>query len=122
MTSNFMDFFDTLARLPRLREPCAALFLAEGLTVGALIDSGVHLVSTHQDAVQRAVILVFAMMRALLDGALNALIGMTVHVFSSFELGSAIVWRDEGKVCWKTFPILHFRKLCGMLRTKEYKL
>ena len=53
--------------------------LAEGLAVGALVLSGIHLVGTHQDAVQGAVILVFAMICALLDGTFDTLVGMTVH-------------------------------------------
>ena len=55
--------------------------LTEGLAVGALIHGGVHFVSTHQNSVQRAVVLVFAVMRALVHGAFDALIGMTIHSF-----------------------------------------
>ena len=60
--------------LPRLLSA-----LAEGLAVGALVLGGVHLVGAHQDLVQRAVVLVTAVMGALLDGALDALVCMTVH-------------------------------------------
>ena len=35
---------------------------------------------THHDAVQRAVVLGVAVVSALLDGALDALVGMTVHI------------------------------------------
>ena len=41
----------------------------------------------HQDAVQRAVVLVLTMVGTLLDGALNALVGMTVHRKASFKIG-----------------------------------
>ena len=62
--------------LPQLPE---SLLLTEGLAVGALICSGIDFVGAHQDLVQRAVVLVAAVMGALLDGALNALVCMTVH-------------------------------------------
>ena len=52
---------------------------AEGLAVGALIHGGIRLVGAHQDAIQGAVILVLAVVGALLDSALNALVGMAVH-------------------------------------------
>ena len=55
------------------------LLLAEGLAVGALVRSGIGLVGTHQNAIQRAVIRFLAMMLALLNSTLNALVGMTIH-------------------------------------------
>ena len=61
--------------LPRF---LASLLLAEGLAVGALVLGGVHLVGAHQNPVQRAVVLVFAVVCTLLDGAFNALVGVTV--------------------------------------------
>ena len=72
-------------RQGKLRQRFAAavyllqLLLAEGLAVGALICSGIDFVGAHQDLVQRTVVLVTAVMGALLDGALNALVCMTVH-------------------------------------------
>ena len=51
----------------------------EGLAVGALVLGGVGLVGAHQNAVQRAVVLVLTVVCALLDGALDTLVGMTVH-------------------------------------------
>ena len=68
--------------------------LPEGLAVGALIHSGVRLVGTHQDAVQRAVVGLVAVVSAGLDSALDALVGILVHVRSSFLLCSWIVWAD----------------------------
>ena len=64
----------------------AGSLLAEGLAVGALIHGGVSFVGTNQDAVQRAVVLVFTEVCALMDGALYALIGIAFHVISSFLL------------------------------------
>ena len=63
------------------------LLLAEGHAVGALVNSGIHFVGAHQDAVQGAVVLVLTMVGTLLDGTLDALVGMTVHRKASFEIG-----------------------------------
>jgi hypothetical protein len=59
--------------------PPLVLLLAEGLTIGALIHSGVGFVGAHQNAVQRAIVLSVAVVCARLDGAFNALVGMTIH-------------------------------------------
>ena len=56
------------------------LLLAERLAVSALIGSGIHLMGAHQDLVQRTEVLVAAVVCALLDGAFNALVGMTIHL------------------------------------------
>ena len=64
----------------RLPPPDKSL-LAEGLAVGALVHVRIGLMSAHQDTVQGAVVLGVAVIGALLNGALNALISMTVHVF-----------------------------------------
>ena len=63
---------------------CSGLFLAEGHTVGALVNGGVGLVGTHQDPVQRAVVLIVAVMGTLLNGTFDALVGVTIHSDSSF--------------------------------------
>jgi len=55
------------------------LFLTEGHAVGALVLAGVCLMGTYQDALQRAVVCFIAVMSALMNGALNALIGIAVH-------------------------------------------
>ena len=72
--------------------------LTEGLAVGALIHGGVYLVGAHQNAVQRAVVLFFAVMGALVHGALNALVGMTIHCFFLLlnEFGVSIAEREKG--------------------------
>ena len=63
------------------------LLLAEGHAVGALIDSGVHFVGTHQDLVQGAEVLVATMVGTLLNGTFDTLVCMTVHRKASFEIG-----------------------------------
>ena len=65
--------------------------LTEGLAVGALILGRCCFVRTHQDPLQGAVIGILAVMLALLDGTLNALVCMAIHgvilLFSVMELG-----------------------------------
>ena len=51
----------------------------EGLAVGALVLSGVSLVGANQDAIQGAVICIRAVVSALLYGAFNALVSLTIH-------------------------------------------
>jgi len=55
------------------------LLLTEGLAVGALIHGGVHFVSTYQDTLQGAVVSILAVICALGDSALDALIRMAAH-------------------------------------------
>ena len=57
----------------------SVLLLSEGLAVGTLVHAGVCLMGAYQNAVQGAVVLGSAVMGAFIDGALNALIGMTIH-------------------------------------------
>ena len=59
---------------------------------------------TDQDLVQGAVVLSLAMMGALLNSALNALVCVTVHVFSSFELTSGLVCARITDSFRKIFP------------------
>ena len=63
----------------QLSLPPIFLLLTEGLAVGALVHGRIGFVSAHQNAVQRAEVLVLAVVCALLDGALDALVGMIVH-------------------------------------------
>ena len=66
--------------LPLLRQTlCFSLLLAEGHAVGALVHSRILLMGTHQDPVQRAVVLAVAVVSALLDGTFDALVSMAVH-------------------------------------------
>ncbi len=55
------------------------LFLSEGHTVGALVNSGVALMGAHQDLLQGAVVCLVTMMCALLYGTLDALVGIAIH-------------------------------------------
>ena len=55
------------------------LLLAEGHAISALVNRGVIFVCANQNPVQGAVVLVVAVMGALMDGALNALVGVIVH-------------------------------------------
>jgi hypothetical protein len=66
--------------------------LAEGLAVGALILGRVHLMGAHQNPVQRAVVLILAVVCTLLDGAFDALVCMTVHGSFLLLLISALVY------------------------------
>ena len=73
------------------RRSSVFLLCPEGLTVGALVHGGMILVGTHQDAVQRAVVLGVAVIGAGLNGAFDALVCMAVHKSSSFLFGTALV-------------------------------
>ena len=56
------------------------LLLAEGLAVGALVSSGVSLVGAHEDPVQGTVVLVIAVIGTLLNGTLDALVSVAIHI------------------------------------------
>ena len=71
------------------------LFLAEGHAVSALIHRGVALVGADQNAVQRTVVGIAAMMCALLDGAFDALVCIGIH--SLFLLFSVMIAVCPGK-------------------------
>ena len=55
------------------------LLLTEGHAVSALIHGRVCLMGAYQDLVQGAVVLLVTVMGALLDSALDALVGIAVH-------------------------------------------
>ena len=57
----------------------AQSLLAEGLAVGALVSSGIGLMGAYQDPLQGAEIGILAVMCALLDSTLNALVCMAIH-------------------------------------------
>ena len=59
------------------------LLLAEGLAVGALVNSGIGLMGTNQNALQGAEIGILTVVLALLNGTLNALVCMAIHNESS---------------------------------------
>ena len=56
-----------------------ALLLAEGHAVSALVLGGICLMGTHHDLIQRAVVLLIAMMCTLADSAFDGFVGMAVH-------------------------------------------
>ena len=64
----------------RLRFPRTpkGLFQLEALAVGALDLGGIGLVGAHLNAVQAAVVGVLAVIGAVVDGALDALVGRAV--------------------------------------------
>lgn len=90
------------------------LLSAEGLAVGALIHGGVFFVGTHQNAVQRAVVLRVAVIGALLYGALYAFIGMTAHCGSSFSVISGIVCFLREKSILEKNGFLHWGSLLSL--------
>ena len=57
------------------------LLLAERLAVGALIHSGIQLVSAHQDSIQGTVVFGIAVVCTLLNGAFDALVCLAAHGF-----------------------------------------
>ena len=61
--------------------------LAEALAVGALILGGVGLMGTHQNPVQRAVVLMVAVVSAGLDSAFDALVCIAVHIVFLLQNG-----------------------------------
>ena len=65
--------------------------LAERHAVGALVLGGASLVGAYQDPVQRAVVLVLAVMGALSDGALDGLVDIVQHKIISFSFGPWLV-------------------------------
>ena len=71
--------------------PPHPLLLAEGLAVGALILGRIGLMGTHQNPVQRAVVLAVAVVSALLDGTLNTFVGIAVHDFILLLIGTGLV-------------------------------
>ena len=76
--------FSQFRQVKKLRQPKlpqdGSLLFPEGLAVGALFHSGIHLVGAHHDLVQRAAVLAVAVVSALLDGAFDTLVGVGVHI------------------------------------------
>ena len=84
-----------------------SLLLPEGHAVGALIHGGVGLMGTHQDPLQGAVVSAVAVVCALGNGALDALVGMTVHVFFLLLLKVRLVWPKKPNPCKALFALSH---------------
>ena len=64
------------------------LLSPERLAVGALVHSRISLVSTNQNALQRAVVGLVAMVSALLNGTFDGLVCIFVHFCSLLLLSS----------------------------------
>ena len=90
------------------------LLLAEGHTVSTLVNSGVHLVSAHHNAVQGTIVLFLAMMSALLNGTLDTLIG-TIHLILLLCLRSLLVLPDDPETYWQFLSVLLFFSNCAMI-------
>ena len=73
------------------------LLLAEGFAVGALIHGRILLVGAHQDAVQGAVVFGIAVVSALLNGALDALVCLIVHVVFLLLFGFCISMSQQAR-------------------------
>ena len=56
------------------------LLLSERHAVGALVNSGVLLMSAHKDPIQRTVVLIIAVVGTLMDSAFNAHVGVIIHI------------------------------------------
>ena len=80
-TGKIFSEFTKYVKMRRLLPPLRGLSLAEGLAVGALVHGGILLMGSYQNSVQGAVVLGVAVISAGLNGALNALVGMMVHLF-----------------------------------------
>jgi hypothetical protein len=99
--------------LPRSTD--AVLLLAEGLAVGTLVHGGIHLMGADHNAVQRAVVLITAVMGALTDGAFDALVSMVVHGSFLLCLNSGLVYPSDRKAYSQILPILLFESRYDMV-------
>ena len=88
------------------------LLLAEGHAVGALVHSGVHLMGTHQDLVQGAEVFVLTVVGALLNGALDTLVGMAIHNIDLLWIESGVSMGFSRESMLEIFSIL---AICGFL-------
>ena len=95
-------------------EKSVLLLLPERHTIGTLIHSRIHLVSTYHNAIQRTIVLALTMMGTLLDGTLNTFIG-TIHLIFLLCLNSNLVWPVSRKVFRQILSILKFTAHCAMM-------
>ena len=56
------------------------LLFPEGHAVGTLVHGGIGLVGAHQNPVQGAVVLIFAVVCALMNSAFDALVCVAIHI------------------------------------------
>ena len=78
--------------------------------------------STHQDAIQRAVVLALAVVGALLDSTLDALVGMTVHSSSLLFFGFGNSMRRRRQSIQELFSNVAFPWLLWYLKGKGFLL
>ena len=81
------------------------LLFAEGHAVGALLLSGSGFMGAYQNPVQRAVVFSVAVVCALGNGALNALVGVAFHIDLPPSFEYTIVCPKKGNPCGKIIPI-----------------
>ena len=75
-----MIFFFVKSEIRRHSPPYLRFsLLTEGFAVSTLVSSGIGLMGTNQDPLQAAEVCVLAVMGALLNGTLNALVCMAIH-------------------------------------------
>ena len=86
----------------------AGLLLSEGLAVSTLIHGRIHLMGADHNTVQRAVVLITAVMGALTDGAFDTLVCMVVHRSFLLCLDSGLVYPSDRKAYSQILPILLF--------------
>ena len=122
---NFLDIITALRSFVKgsVRKNAAAvaaafmpfLSLAEGLAVRALVLSGICLVGTHQNPVQRAVVLAVAVICAGLYGAFDTLVCIVIHdaLPPSFGFGFSMSFQIKIEP-WKKFPFHCFSE-CPMV-------
>ena len=73
------------------------LLLPEGHAVGALVLGRITLMSANQNAIQRAVVCLSAVVCALMHGALDGLVSIAVHDFYLLVKTSALVYASAIK-------------------------
>ena len=81
-------------RWPKPPQTPDKLFLSEGLAVGALIHAGIALVGADQNALQGAEICFVAVMGTLMNSALDALVGIAVHIIILLFAVMGLVWQS----------------------------
>ena len=77
---DIMNFHIVKRKIRRHLPPYIAyLLLTERLTVGTLIHGGISLMGANQDSFQRTEVCILAVMGALLNSTLDALVCMAIH-------------------------------------------
>lgn len=93
------------------RENGTLLLLTEGHAICALINSGICLMGTHQDPLQRAVVCLITVMGTLVDGTLNALVCVAVHNLFLLFLCDVVSMTKKARSI-RLFFYVHFSDFC----------